>query len=343
MEDDVVEERAMHEVFAVCLDAARNGNVQAQYQLAKGYCTGRLEWQNRSSACEKDVKQGIESLQAMAKRRSVYALCLLGDYYWKGFGVERDATKAIDFWRKVIGTGVQTFKAESESDYSEEELGKLKARAQYGLAECYHYGIGVEKDLGEAVRRYCKAVSGGVEEAKEKLKELANCGSKEAQEWLVVNKAETDDFWLTRCFIALARWSENACVGIVHSVLKLILSLVRFVFGVRFWRYLMFGALAVVVTLALVVLFFWPFYLLPLLYEPLMQPLYIAFKNSNVEFDITWARLVGVLWLIVAAKGAWNGLKGEYWDKIQQKLRIADECRRQKRAVESFSKDEELK
>ncbi len=59
----------------------------------------------------------------------------LGRCYQLGIGIERDETKAFEYYKKS-----------TEKEYN---------NAQYQLSKCYKFGIGIEKDEAKAFK-YCK-------------------------------------------------------------------------------------------------------------------------------------------------------------------------------------------
>ena len=88
-------------------------------------------------------------------------------YLW-GDGVQQDYGKARELLRKAADTG--------------------NTEVYYTLGEIYEYGLGVKKDLIEAVRWYLKAAKNGVREAEDKLK---NEPLKSIAESMGVQKQET--------------------------------------------------------------------------------------------------------------------------------------------------------
>ena len=82
----------------------------------------------------------------------MYAQSNLGSCYYNGEGVDRDYTKAVEWYTKS-----------AEQEY---------ASAQYSLGRCYENGNGVEKDLEEAKKWYQKAADQGYEKAKEALERI---------------------------------------------------------------------------------------------------------------------------------------------------------------------------
>ena len=111
--------------------------------------------------------------------------CRIGDCYWDGIGVDKDAKEAVVWYRKAAGQGM--------------------ARAQYCLGDCYYHGEGVEKDFKEAVKWYRKSAEQGnasaqvwlgccylngegvkkdVKEAAKWLEKSAKQGNVDAKNWL---------------------------------------------------------------------------------------------------------------------------------------------------------------
>lgn len=71
------------------------------------------------------------------------------DYYSGRGGVEKDYTKAVEYFRKAAEQGYHW--------------------AQYNLGNCYYNGYGVTKDHAEATKWYRKAAEQGNEDAKKEL------------------------------------------------------------------------------------------------------------------------------------------------------------------------------
>lgn len=93
------------------------------------------------------VAFGLYSLAA--EKSFPKALCGLGVCYYYGNGVEKDLTKAVEWFTKAAEQG--------------------DADAQYELGGCYDWGIGVEKDLTKAIELYTKAAKQGYADAQYEL------------------------------------------------------------------------------------------------------------------------------------------------------------------------------
>ena len=78
---------------------------------------------------------------------------LLGLRYYNGEGVEKDFSKAVEWWSKA-------------TEWVEND------KARYYLGVCYENGEGVEKDMAKAIECYRKAAEKGLPEAIRRLKEL---------------------------------------------------------------------------------------------------------------------------------------------------------------------------
>lgn len=103
--------------------------------------------------CEKDYKNAVKWLKAaVAVRENKMALCMLGECYYNGDGVELDYVTAADYFRRSAAL-----------DYDD---------GQYQLGMCYLDGKGVQNNLAEAVKWLKKAARNGNDDAAKKMEEL---------------------------------------------------------------------------------------------------------------------------------------------------------------------------
>jgi TPR repeat protein len=104
------------------------------------------------------------------------ALFNLGICYQNGFGVPKDDTQAVKWFRKAAEQG--------------------HAMAQKNLGRCYHWGRGVQLDYGEAVKWYRKAAEQNVAEAQFELGfYYLNAWNDEYSAQNVENNAEAIKWW----------------------------------------------------------------------------------------------------------------------------------------------------
>ena len=79
--------------------------------------------------------------EAKAKAGDLQAQYDLGQLYWYGDGVKRDAAKAVEWFRKSAAQG--------------------HAKAQFSLATAYETGEGADQSLREAAKWYRKSAEKG--------------------------------------------------------------------------------------------------------------------------------------------------------------------------------------
>jgi len=120
--------------FMLLLSKAEKGDAQAQSKLAEAYFFGSL------GLATNEVK-ALKWLRKAAAQNLVIAQLNLGNCYYKGEGVPKDATEAMKWYRK----------AAEQND----------PQAQYNLGVGYRDGQGVTKDEAEAVKWFGKAAESG--------------------------------------------------------------------------------------------------------------------------------------------------------------------------------------
>ena len=97
----------------------------------------------------KDMSEAVKWYRKAAEQGFAEAQCNLGLAYLNGEGVAKDKAEAVKWWRKAVEQG--------------------HAIAQYTLGWCYANGEGVAKDMSEAVKWYRKAAEQGYAKAQYKL------------------------------------------------------------------------------------------------------------------------------------------------------------------------------
>lgn len=122
--------------------AARDGDLEAQYQLGRCYENGE--------GGDKDDNEAIQWYRKAAGHGYAQAQYGLAIRYYYGNGIKQiNHAKAIEWLRRS-----------AEQEY---------APAQYRLGGCYEKGEGVEKDFSEAIKQYRKAANQGLDEAQYSL------------------------------------------------------------------------------------------------------------------------------------------------------------------------------
>jgi tetratricopeptide (TPR) repeat protein len=128
------------------IQAAQNGDAQAQFNLGYSYDTGQ--------GVEKDEVEAVKWYREAADQNYVDAQCNLGSHYYSGIGVAKDYAEAAKWFRKAADQN--------------------NAIAQYNLGLCYSNGHGVAEDWVEAAKWFQLAADNGNSKAAEALKALNN-------------------------------------------------------------------------------------------------------------------------------------------------------------------------
>ena len=130
----ILDERELfEEAFQWVEELAKNGEMQAQYELGNYY--------NKGKGVAQDLTMAASWYQASAKQGYAPAQNNLGDCYKNGTGVEKDEVKAVALYIKAAEQG--------------------DAAAQNSLGNCYENGIGIEEDEKKAFEWYEKAATQG--------------------------------------------------------------------------------------------------------------------------------------------------------------------------------------
>ena len=158
--------------------AAEQGHATAQFHLGSAYSVGEGVNQNFSEAM-KWICKAAEQGHAEAQYSLGYA-------YDHGKGVSQNHTEAVKWYRKAADQGVEKARISLElaeliialpdkdfiRNLCRRAVEQNDAEAMKTLGNFLFYGIGVDKDLTEAVKWYRKAAEWGSEYARKKLKEL---------------------------------------------------------------------------------------------------------------------------------------------------------------------------
>lgn len=160
-------------IFQKNIDAAKEGNADAEYIIGRCYHRGEcvekndslaFEWYQKSAnkgntkaqtclgACYElglGVKQNyplaVMWYKKAAEQGNSKAQTCLGYCYGKGLGVTNDYSQAIEWWRKAARQG--------------------DSEAQNCMGNCYNYGTGVSKDITQAFFWYSKSAKQGYAES----------------------------------------------------------------------------------------------------------------------------------------------------------------------------------
>jgi tetratricopeptide (TPR) repeat protein len=150
-----------------------SGNVEAEFFLGRCYANGWAVEKDISKAAEiytKLLRDGYEVALDRIKELAedhVDAQLALAELYENGDGVPQNDILSTFWYRKAAENGVQQALGALER-MAENEI----PVAQYNLAEMYHKGLGVERNLLIALKWSRKAFENGFEEAKELYAEL---------------------------------------------------------------------------------------------------------------------------------------------------------------------------
>ena len=183
------------------LEAAEQGNAEAQYNIGQIYGDGKdieqnykeAEKWNRQAAeqgyapaqrylgwmyeeghgVQKDYQQAFNWYLKAAEQGNALAQNSLGNLYRRGLGVQKDSQEALKWYQKAGVQGIDNaqsyvFNILFESkDYQQafnwfhEMAEKGYATSQYCLGSLYHLGYGTKQDFKEAVKWYQKAANQG--------------------------------------------------------------------------------------------------------------------------------------------------------------------------------------
>lgn len=124
------------------LTNAKNGDQDAQYQVAINYLEGKQGF-------DQDVKKAIDWLQTAANNNYSKASTTLGLLYYEGKKVDRDYRSAATWLEKSANNG--------------------DPLAQYTLGTIYQNGLGVNKNNTTAIKWYRKAANQGHRGARKRL------------------------------------------------------------------------------------------------------------------------------------------------------------------------------
>ena len=141
----VAQNQITSSVIEKMLQAAEQGNAEAQYQIGESYYFGK-------NGVTEDHAKAVEWFRKAANNGHPKALLRLGVCYEDGCGAEQNDNKAKELYVQAV-PGLQTLAEQGDSD------------AQNYLGDCYYFGNGVPKDMSKAVEWFCKAAEQGNSDA----------------------------------------------------------------------------------------------------------------------------------------------------------------------------------
>ncbi len=137
----LVSTSSMASDFSDTLEAARQGDADAEFKLAVMYTKGQ--------GTIKNFPEAVSWFRLAAEQGHVKAQNTLGMMYTKGENVPQSYTEAVSWFRRA-----------AEQGYAE---------AQFRLGARYHHGQGVPKDYAKAVLWYRLAAAQGYVPARSRL------------------------------------------------------------------------------------------------------------------------------------------------------------------------------
>lgn len=165
-------------------ERAEQGDSCAKFEIGEIYYEGKL--------VEKNIQTAVEWFEKAADDyKEKFSQMKLGRMYEIGDGVEQDYLKAIKYYERAAFTSplqnealyrlalfyLNGYGYEQNYEYAASMFEVLlndeyipEAKYQYG--RCLEYGIGIDKDLDQALHWYELAAKEGVEEAKEACERL---------------------------------------------------------------------------------------------------------------------------------------------------------------------------
>ena len=196
------------EAFPLIKEAAENGNPRAMYIMARyyqdGYETVTLNEQERNNWCKKAYSykeplsmygyagwclnyynrdeqnklysQIFNDIKFLAESGDALAQGIIGCMYEYGYGIEKDETKAVEWYRKAAeqgsvegqlklgymyqhGYGIEGIEVDETKavEWYRKAAEQGSVEGQLKLGFMYDYGFGIEKDKTKAVEWYRKA------------------------------------------------------------------------------------------------------------------------------------------------------------------------------------------
>ena len=171
------ERKLFEEAFQWIEELAKNGDMQAQYELGIYYYKGK--------GVAQDLTTAASWFQASAEQEYAPAQNNLGDCYKNGTGVEKDEASAVALYIKAAeqgnavaqnnlgncyenGYGVEANERKAFEWYEKAAI-QGYAVAQNEIGDCYYFGYGVEADEKTAFEWHEKSAIQGYAEAQNNL------------------------------------------------------------------------------------------------------------------------------------------------------------------------------
>ena len=168
--------------FKVLIKTACEGDSDSQYSLAVAFALGRR-------GAVKDRSRAVEWYEKAANAGKVEAIVGLADCYKDGDVSNKGITDAIPLYEKAASQGDWRSQHLLAEIYSSDEFGQkdyakavkwaLLAAENDGTADvlcllgrCFENGLGIEKNIAEAIKNYQRAAQKDNEEAKSALERL---------------------------------------------------------------------------------------------------------------------------------------------------------------------------
>ncbi|GES98862.1 Sel1 repeat family protein [Rhizophagus clarus] len=183
------------------LELAKNGDFEAQYNLAICYKNG--------SGIETNYEKAFKWLLSSAENKNPEAQYHLAIFYMDGIGVQKDEKEAFNWFSKSEQSGYLDIQNKNERESFEKNL-KLAiandAIAQDYLGYCYQFGKGISKNETKAFGWYLKSANAGFAGYAEGQFNLGYC----YENAIGTGKNETKAFeWYLRSAIAGNTKAQN--------------------------------------------------------------------------------------------------------------------------------------
>ena len=131
-------------------------------------------------------EQALELLKKGVEQNHIYSIIETGLCYYSGTLVEKDKTRAIEYWEKAVKLGsleagvriafanIQTGTGDNKTnfDFLRDASEEGSVSAQAALAYCYEKGLGVKQNKAEASNLYRKAAHRGSQAAFSSLEKM---------------------------------------------------------------------------------------------------------------------------------------------------------------------------
>lgn len=161
------------------LRSAEEGFADAQAIVGNGYLTGKMG--------QVDYGKAMHYTSLAAKQGQAMALTNLGQMYLYGLGVKKDETVAMDYLQQAMELGfMKAFRYAGLCAASHDLTVAAKYYAagakrgditsQYLLGQCYENGLGVERDLKQAIAWYQISAARGDEISRPAMEALERLG-----------------------------------------------------------------------------------------------------------------------------------------------------------------------